>query len=140
MQPIIVGLRLLGHPEQILLIISEQLSDQMTRQASPCLIRQFQISSQRRNARSPTSLCRYMSSSQYIGNISVNISCTAQCVDGHSTTRTTRNGLLDFPDFSVCVGSSFMFMRKIKVEGRNFQSRFPKFAIPTYPYMSANDF
>ena len=42
------------------------------------------------------------------------------------------NGLLDFSDFSVFVGSSFLFMWKIKVEGRNFQMRFPKFATPTF--------
>ena len=52
----------------------------------------------------------------------------------YSTTQVTMNGLLDFSNFPVFVGSSFLFMWKIKVEGRNFQTRFPKFATPTYPF------
>ena len=45
------------------------------------------------------------------------------------------NGLLDFSDFSVFVGSSFLFMWKIKGGGRNFQTCFPKFATPAFPLL-----
>ena len=71
----------------------------------------------------------YQISSKYMLNISWTISMSCWT---YSTTQMTMNGLLDFSDFSVFVGSSFLFMWKIKVEGRNFQMRFPKFATPTF--------
>ena len=51
----------------------------------------------------------YQISSQYM----LNIACTflMSCWT-YSTTRTAKNGLLDFSDFSVFVGSSFKFMSR----------------------------